>query len=400
MKWTFPWQKRSASYGFLWNGGAYNFTIPAGYTKLTDNPEVKIAVDKIADLVSNMTIHLMQNTPEGDVRIKDKLAQKIDISPYRSMTRKNWVYNIVTNLLLYGDGNAIVLPQFRNGYIAELKPLNPELVSFNVDEDTYRILYKDTTFRPDEVVHFAINPNPEYPFIGTGYRVSLKSLVDNLDQAAATKKAFMSSKFMPNIIVKVDANSAELASEEGKGKIEEKYLVRAEEGKPWIIPAELLEVEQVKPLTLQDIAINDAVVMDKKTVAGLIGVPAFFVGAGEFDKVEFNNFIQTRILSIANVISQTLTRDLLLDPSRYFKLNPRSLFSYDITELVNAGGQMVDRVAMTRNELRDWIGLNPRGDMEELIALENYIPSHKLGDQNKLGGGDENGEQAQSPKNV
>ena len=45
---------------------------------------------------------------------------------------------------------------------------------------------------------------------------------------------------------------------------------------------------------------------------------------------------------------------------------------------------MVDRNAMRRNELRDWVGLDPDEEMEELIILENYIPSNMLGEQNKL----------------
>lgn len=72
----------------------------------------------------------------------------------------------------------------------------------------------------------------------------------------------------------------------------------------------------------------------------------------------------------------------------YFKLNPRSLYSYDLTEMVTAGTQMVDRNAMRRNELRNWIGLDPDEEMDELIILENYIPSAMLGQQNKLKGGE------------
>ena len=45
---------------------------------------------------------------------------------------------------------------------------------------------------------------------------------------------------------------------------------------------------------------------------------------------------------------------------------------------------MVDRMAMTRNEWRDMIGMSPREDMEELLGLENYLPVDKLGDQKKL----------------
>lgn len=93
-------------------------------------------------------------------------------------------------------------------------------------------------------------------------------------------------------------------------------------------------------------------------------------------------------MSIGQRIAQTLTRDLLYDPNWFFRLNPRSLYSYDLNELIGAGKEMVDRIAMRRNEWRDWVGLDPDEDMEELIALENYIPANKLGDQNKLKGGE------------
>lgn len=198
----------------------------------------------------------------------------------------------------------------------------------------------------------------------------------------------MRNKNVPSVVVSVNGDSDELANEKGRNAIIKSYLKTTNAGEPWIIPADMMKVDQVKPLTLKDIAINESVEIDKKTIAGLIGVPAFFLGVGTFNKEEYNTFINTRILSIAQIISQALTRDLLISPKRYFRLNPRSLYSYNITELVSAGSQMVQLAAMRRNELRDWVGLDPDPEMENIIVLENYLNQDDLDKQKKLKGGE------------
>lgn len=364
--------------------------VASGYVKLADNPEVKIAVDKIADLVSNMTIHLMENTDKGDKRVRNELSRKLDVNPYKYMTRKTWLYKIVSDLLLHGDGNSVVHIGIdkQTTFINELTPFQMQRVSYVENKQGYEIEYDSKRYKPGEVIHFVINPDPGYPYKGTGYRVALRDITKNLHQATKTKNSFMSGKYMPNIIVKVDAMNEELASEDGREAVRNKYLKSTNAGEPWIIPAELLEVQQVKPLSLTDIAINESVELDKKTVAGLLGVPAFFLGVGTFNKDEYNNFVNTRIMSIAQVIAQTLTRDLLYSPRMYFKLNPRSLYSYNITEMVGAYGEMVKMNAMRRNELRNEVGLDPDDEMEELIVLENFVPAGQLGNQEKLKGGD------------
>lgn len=382
----FKKEKKRSDIQYVSFGSAFDAFIQSGYTTLADNPEIKIAVDKIADLVSNMTIHLMENTDKGDKRIKNELSKKIDVSPSRYMTRKSWIYKIVSDLLLYGDGNSIVhigIDQ-ETGLIGDLTPFPMGGINYIQTKKGYVIENGNNKYTPEEVVHFVINPDPNYPYKGTGYRVALKDIAKNLKQATATKNSFMSGKYMPSLIVKVDSLTAELSSEEGRDGVYNRYLESSEAGKPWIIPAEMIDVQQVKPLSLNDIAINESVEIDKKTVAGLLGVPAFLMGVGEFNKAEYNNFVNTKIMSIANVIAQTLTRDVLFNPGWYFKFNPRSLFSYDLNEIVSSYTQVLDRMAMSRNELRNELGFDPREDMDELLALENYIPQDKLSEQGKL----------------
>lgn len=356
------------------------------YVPLARNPDVIAAVNKIADMVSNMTIHLMENTDKGDIRIKDGLARKIDVNPCENMTRKTWIFKIVRDLLLFGDGNSVLHVEYDpvNDYILNLRPFAMSEVSFKSDDVGYTVNYRAIDYNPSEIVHFVINPDPDNPFVGTGYRLALRDIVRNLNLATQIKKGFMNGKNVPSLIIKVDSSSGELGTQEGRDKVAKKYLTTSQAGEPWIIPDALLSVEQVKPLSLKDIAINESVEIDKKTVAGLLGVPAFILGVGKFDKVEYNNFVNTTVMSIATTITQTLTRDLLISSNRYFKFNPRSLYSYDITELSTVARQMTSNAAMRRNEWRDWVGMTPDPEMDEIIVLENYLPQGELGNQSKL----------------
>lgn len=362
-----------------------------GYTTLAHNPEIMAAVDIIARLVGAMTIHLMRNTEKGDVRINNGISEIVDIRPNPYMTRSNFIRWVVRTMLLEGDGNCVVLPKTHRGYLASLNPVPAAYTSFIPDGDFgYKVAIAGKEYDPSDVLHFVSNPGTYYPWMGEGYRVSLKDVADNLKQASATAKGFMSSKWKPSLIVKVDALTDEFASPEGRRKLLDDYIKTGGAGEPWLIPAEQFSVEQVKPLSLSDLALNGFVELDKKTVASILHVPAFVLGIGEFKRDEWNNFISTSIMPLAQGIQQELTRKLLISPELYFRFNPRSLMNYDIKDLVEAGAEMVDRMAMRRNEWRDWMGLEPDPDMDELLALENYIPADRLGDQKKLTGG-ENG---------
>lgn len=380
---------------------AYETLCCQGYSKISENPEVQMCVNKIADLVSSMTIKLMENAENGNRRIKDGLSRKIDINPNSLMTRKNFIFHLVKTLFLYGDGNCICFPKFitKNGIVLlnDIEFFDMQSVTYNKNYSNYSINYKGNTYFPDEVLHFVLIPSEKCPFIGSGYTKILMDTINNLKQAAATKKGFMESKFQPNLIIKVDAITEELSTKEGREKVAESYIANNSVGKPWLIPAQQFEVQQVKPLTLNDLALNDSVKLDKETVAKVFDVPGFLVGTGEkFDKDEQNYFIDTRIMGIAQNIQQELTRKLLDSNSRFFEFNPRSIYAYNLKDLADIASDWRTKGLMTGNESRNWIKLEPKEGLDELLVLENYIPADMVGNQNKLkqkGGDKENEEE-------
>lgn len=218
--------------------------------------------------------------------------------------------------------------------------------------------------------------------------MALRDVADNLKQAAATEKGFMESKWKPSLIVKVDAMTDEFASPEGRSRLLQEYISTNQAGEPWLIPAEQFSIEQVKPLTLADLAIADMVKLDKQTVAAILGVPPFVLGVGDFKREAWNNFIAAQIMPIANIIQQEKTRKLLYKPEWYFRFNARSLYSYELKDLVSLALEMHACGTMDGNEVRDWAGMSPREGLNELVLLENYIPRTKIGDQSKLQGGE------------
>ena len=357
----------------------------SGYIPLDKCPEIVTACSKIAQMISTMTIHLMANTENGDIRIVNELSRKIDIEPSPYMTRKTWTEAIVMNLLLYGKGNSVVLPHTSGGYLGSLEVIPAYQVTFFPDpvNRSYTININGVSYTPDEVLHFVHNPNKYYPWKGDGMTLYLKDIANNLKQATSTEKSFMENP-KPSVIVKVDSIVEEFSSPEGREKILKNYVESSESGKPWLIPGQQFDVQQVKPLTLADLAISSVVELDKKTVAAILGIPAFVLGVGTFNVDEWKAFVNTTVLPIVMELQQEMTKKLITSPKMYLRFNYWSLLNWDlkqISEVLLAGS---DRGFITGNEYRDRIGFEPKEGLDELRILENYIPYDMSGAQKKL----------------
>ena len=364
-----------------------------GYTSLADNPEIMTACHKIAELIGSLTIHLMANTERGDQRIINELSRKIDIEPEMHMTRSTWIQAIVMNLLLYGKGNSIVVPHTYGGILQNLEPIGASRVTFNpIGYRDYKVVVDGKARSPENVLHFVFNPDKNYLWKGKGLTVCLQDLAEVLKQASKTEKGFMESKWKPSVIVKVDALTEEFSSPQGREKLLDSYVKSANVGEPWLIPAQQFDVEQVKPLSLADLAIADTVQINKRTIASIIGVPPFVLGVGEYNKEAWNNFILNTIKPICIAIQQELTNKLIISEKMYLKFNVLSLLDWDIKSIYEVFGGLADKGIVTPNEVRDRVGMNQLDGLDTLRILENYIPVDDIGNQKKLNKGVSNNE--------
>lgn len=386
-------QPANATQAWLVSADAYDTLCVQGYTDLAHCPEVVTAARTIADLVASMTIHIMANTESGDKRIINELSRTIDINPMPNMTRFTWVETIMMNLLLYGKGNSVVQPHTHEGFLESLEPIAADRVWIKqISRRDYRILIDGKEKRPEGLLHFVLNPDRYFPYMGSGLTVSLRDVADNLKQARATEKGFMESKWKPSLIVKVDGLTDEFSSPEGRQKLLESYVKSGSAGEPWLIPADQFQIEQVRPLTLADLAISDSVEIDKRTVASIFRIPPFVLGVGDYDQKAWNNFIQNTIRPYALILQQEMTKKLITSPRWYIRFNVLSLMDYDLQTTSTVYAAMADRGFVTGNEVRDRLGIEPREGLDELRVLENYIPNDMAGLQKKLIQGEDSDE--------
>lgn len=379
-----PKGKAAKKRGILFSPGTEQDIIFGGYTRASDNEDVRKCIHVIADLVSDMTIMLLENGEKGDIRIKNGLSYKIDVQPNKMLTRKPFIYRIASDMMKFG--NSVVLPRIEEGFISDLELMYMPSVTYSDTTDGYAVRYKGKPYGMDDVLNFIYIPGELRPYIGEGLFYLVRSAVDNLGQAEKTKSVFLKSKWKPSVVFSVVSDAEELTDSDKRQNIVDSYVSETEEGRPWIVPADEIKIDTIKPLSLNDLGIHESIKLEKQVIAAATGVPAFLLGVGEFNKDEYNNFISTKIYSFAQIIQQEMTKKLLLAPNMYFKFNPRSLMMYDLGEKTQHVKDMVGLGMMNRNEGRNQFDYSPvdAEGMDDYSVLENYIPVDKIGEQKKL----------------
>lgn len=358
---------------------------PVGYTALSDVPEIKAGIRRIAELMSVMPLHLLENTEKGNIRRNNELSRKLDITPCRYLSRPQWVTKIVKDMLT--DGNSYGIPVYDGRYLDYIIPVTTGGSISSDGADGYTVMINGVIYEPDEILHFSYNADPSEPWRGLGLKVELRGMIEALAQARETTKAIM-ERPMPAIAVRTYNLGEDLSKPEGRKEIADRFISSVDAGTPWVISAENFELQQIKPMSISDLAIKDDIEINTKTAAAILGVPSYVLGVGEFDQDAYNNFISTKLLPIAVLIEQELTRKILSSPGLFFRFSNRQLYSYTMEERLKFSTSLSDRGILSGNEVRTDFDLDPVEGLDERRILENFIPYDMSGKQNKLNGGE------------
>ncbi|MFR7742825.1 MAG: hypothetical protein ACLU3I_05705 [Acutalibacteraceae bacterium] len=155
-----------------------------------------------------------------------------------------------------------------------------------------------------------------------------------------------------------------------------------------------MDIQQVKPLSLSDLALKDGVELDKREVAAIVGVTPYMLGVGNYSDADHSSHDPDNgdvhrehyllgadarsCCCLRTGILRCPSADCTATRSRIWPMFPPSLYVKGI---------------MSGNESRDWLDLSPVDGLDERVILENYIPANMIGNQKKLEqGGEGNGE--------
>lgn len=115
----------------------------------------------ISDAVSALPAHIFERTSNGKIKAIDHPYYRLlTMQPNPLMTTQQWIQTTVLHLLLYG--NAYTLPEWLDGEVIALWPIQPERVTITPLTDgsyVHRIAYaygKPVDYTPMEILHFRL----------------------------------------------------------------------------------------------------------------------------------------------------------------------------------------------------------------------------------------------------
>jgi HK97 family phage portal protein len=350
---------------------------------------VKICIDRVASQCAKLKPRYIKTESDKTVTEKQgRLSFLLKHKPNSLMTPYDFVYKVITLLLL--NDNAFVYPMFDsvNGGVKALYPLRPVLVEAVVDtsDSMYLRFYfedgRQFTLPYENVIHLRKYFASNDLFGGNGssgdHEAILKTITINENVLQGIDNAVRSSMQIKGII-KMNGMLSEVDKKKQRELFDAALSDSISTKGSSIIPIDLKS--EYVPLTV------DPKLIDKETLEFLqskildyfgVSAPIF---ANKYSEEDFNSFYESTIEPLAIQLSEAfslglLTENELMRGEEIIFFSERLQYASWNTK-VTAIEKLMSLGIMTLNESRALLGLEPiEGGNKRLQSL-NFVDADK-----------------------
>ena len=381
-------KKEGSTNTFQLLGQNNTFFTPFG-SNISKSDVVKICIDRVASQCAKLKPRYIKTEADKTVTEKQgRLSFLLKHRPNPLMTPYDFVYKVITLLLL--NDNAFVYPMFDalNGGVKALYPLRPILVEALVDTaDSFYLKFyfedgRQFTLPYENVIHLRKYFASNDLFGGNGasgdHEAILKTITINENVLQGIDNAVRSSIQIKGII-KMNGMLSEVDKKKQRELFDAALNDSISTRGSSIIPIDLKS--EYVPLTV------DPKLIDKETLEFLqskildyfgVSVPIF---ANKYSEEDFNSFYESTIEPLAIQLSEAfslglLTENELMRGEEIIFFSERLQYASWNTK-VTAIEKLMSLGIMTLNESRALLGLEPiEGGNKRLQSL-NFVDADK-----------------------
>lgn len=363
--------------------------------KATELYLIRASVDALARNVAKMQLEAVMYTDRD--RSEKKVDRNSDVArvirhPNYYMTSYDFIYKIAA--LYYTTNNVFIYPEYENGKLVALHPINyEEFQLYQTENGTliakFRLSYRKTyTVLYDDVIHLR-NHYITNDFLGDSNDAALRPVCELLSTQnqgiiAGIKNSAIIRGILKalNVIKDEDLNKARdrfvednlrASNSGGVIAIDGKFDYQNLESKPYVVDAN--SMSEAKKMVFDYFGINEGFITNK------------------FTPEEYEAVYEGRLEPFAIMLTQSLTHGLYTERELGFgneieanmsrvKYQPISA----ITSLIAATNQLG---LFRKNEYREMLGYPPLSDDDggnDIVISLNYVNSSNLDEYQGVGG--------------
>jgi HK97 family phage portal protein len=361
-------------YNIYGGGDIYSREYTTTYTAYYEYLEVvNRAINMIVDDVSEIPLRVGNSLNLDRPVVKGVRVSRVEKilnnepNPYQDISsfKRNLVidYLIDGNMFMYFDG-------------VHLYHLPANYVTIEADEVTYVKGYKfqkDIEYSPSEIIHIKENSfNSIYR--GTSRLRPARRTMALLENMRLFQDNFFRNGAVPGLVIK----TPNMLSEKIKERLIQHWVTKYNPsggGKRPLILDGGLEVDSLSTVNFREMAFEDSIVENEKSILKLIGIPPVLLDGGNNANIRPNH----RLYYLETVLP--IVRKMTFAFERYFGYEIKE----DVTnipalqpELSDQGNyyqSLVNGGVLTPNEARDALGLEPVEGGDELRIPANIAGS-------------------------